>query len=89
MVFYPNILVCALFTFPYSSPRSAWFLPKILVLMRRLATQASTSVGWRGDEPLESDVRATRPCNTKGYSSTDLAMGFANVRAGTWYPPEH
>ena len=23
--------------------------------------------------------------NTKGYSSTRLAMGFANVRAGTWY----
>ena len=36
------------------------------------------------------------PCNTKGYSSTYLAMGFANVRAGTQkrravfgYPPEH
>ena len=27
--------------------------------------------------------------NTKGYSSTYLAMGFAHVRAGTWYPPEH
>ena len=27
--------------------------------------------------------------NTEGYSSTYLAMGFANVRAGTWYPPEH
>ena len=27
--------------------------------------------------------------NTKGYSSTYPAMGFANVRAGTWYPPEH
>ena len=34
--------------------------------------------------------------NTNGYSSTDLAMGFANVRAGTQkrramfrYPPEH
>ena len=34
--------------------------------------------------------------NTKGYSSTDLAMAFANVRAGTQkrravfgYPPEH
>ena len=23
--------------------------------------------------------------NTKGYSSTYIAMGFANVRAGTWY----
>ena len=31
-----------------------------------------------------------RPCgNTKGYSSTYVAMGFANVRAGTRYPPEH
>ena len=28
-------------------------------------------------------------CNTKGYSSTYLAMGFANVRAGTWHPPGH
>ena len=27
--------------------------------------------------------------NTKGYSSTYLAMGCANVRAGTRYPPEH
>ena len=26
---------------------------------------------------------ALRDCNTKGYSSTYLAMGFANVRAGT------
>ena len=30
-----------------------------------------------------------RLSNTKGYSSTYLAMGFANVRAGTWYSPEH
>ena len=34
-------------------------------------------------------VNRVAPCNTKGYSSTYLAMGFANVRAGTWYPPEH
>ena len=27
--------------------------------------------------------------NTKGCSSTFLALRFANVRAGTWYPPEH
>ena len=27
--------------------------------------------------------------NTNGYSSTYLAMGFAHVRAGTRYPPEH
>ena len=25
----------------------------------------------------------------KRYSSTYLAMGFAYVRAGTWYPPKH
>ena len=32
-----------------------------------------------------SKVRALclRPCNTKGHSSTYLAMRFANVRAGT------
>ena len=32
---------------------------------------------------------SSAPSNTKGYSSTYLAMGFANVRAGTRYPPEH
>ena len=38
----------------------------------------------------ELQVRGSRStCNTKGYSSTNLAMGFANIRAGTWYPPEH
>ena len=31
-------------------------------------------------------VRNSLRGNTKGYSSTYLAMGFANVRAGTWYP---
>ena len=31
-------------------------------------------------------IRPVQPLrNTKGYSSTYLAMGFANVRAGTWY----
>ena len=35
------------------------------------------------------EVEAEPGSNTKGYSSTDLAMGFANVRAGTRYPPEH
>ena len=29
------------------------------------------------------DVRQPTAGNTKGYSSTYLAMGFANVRAGT------
>ena len=27
--------------------------------------------------------------NAKGYSSTYLALGFAYVRTGTRYPPEH
>ena len=36
-----------------------------------------------------ASVEVRKPVNTKGYSSTYLAMGFANVRAGTWYPPEH
>ena len=30
-----------------------------------------------------------RPATQNGTSSTDLAMGFANVRAGTRCPPEH
>ena len=36
--------------------------------------------------PLLMRVQPLR--NTNGYSSTYLAMGFANVRAGTRYPPE-
>ena len=32
---------------------------------------------------------ACRRRNTKGYSSTYLAMGVANARAGAGYPPEH
>ena len=44
------------------------------------------------------EVRLAKPrlFNTKGYSSTYLAMGFAGVRAGTQkrrgvlgYPPKH
>ena len=36
---------------------------------------------WR-----DSSTKTGGPhCNTKGYSSTYLAMGFANVRAGTRY----
>ena len=37
------------------------------------------------DKPVQPCVQS----NTKGYSSAYLAMGFANVRAGTRYPPEH
>ena len=40
-------------------------------------------------DPQWCEVRFARPRNTTGYSSTDLDMGFANVREGTWYPPEH
>ena len=43
-----------------------------------------------------NQARPPRVRNTKGYPSTCLAMGFANVRVGTqnWrgvfvYPPEH
>ena len=38
---------------------------------------------------LAESAPLLQPGNTKGYSSTYLAMGFANVRAGTRYPPEH
>ena len=44
---------------------------------RRAASRAALATG----EPSCSCKR-----NTKGYSSTDLAVGFANVRAGTRYP---
>ena len=40
----------------------------------------------RADDTFSFDVSSG---NTKGYSSTYLAMGFAIVRAGTCYPPEH
>ena len=33
--------------------------------------------------PLCAEVLRVQPPNTKGYSSTYLAIGFANVRAGT------
>ena len=49
-------------------------------------TAAEGSSG-RGTTSLRRPARAAR--NTKGYSSTYLAIGFANVRADTWYPPEH
>ena len=39
---------------------------------------------------LLSWAEQVRYCgNTKGYSSTYLAMGFANVRAGTQKPHAH
>ena len=59
---------------------------------------AATAALSAGSSPVCKRARASpaRPrdlpepsCNTKGYSSTYLAMRFANVRAGTWYPPEH
>ena len=41
------------------------------------------------DARAAGEAGQPRACNTKGYSSIYLAMGFANVRAGTWNPPEH
>ena len=48
-------------------------------LMNKLSTCVAQSAA-RGEDA---------PFNTKGYSSTYLAMGFVNVRAGARYPPEH
>ena len=59
------------------------------------ATDESGSVGACSSCTMNS-AAGTATCtaspphlNTTGYSSTYLAMGFANVRAGTRYPPEH
>ena len=39
---------------------------------------------------LEGNCESRRSCgNTKGYSSTYLSMGLADVRAGTRYPSGH
>ena len=54
------------------------------------AAQKNAARSNRGTTPPPwYEKYLSRPGNTKGYSSTYLAMGFANVRAGTWYPPEH
>ena len=56
--------------------------------VRRTEGWSAGSTAWLE----ELDVPRCPPVeggNTKGYSSTYLAMGFANVRAGTRYPPEH
>ena len=57
-----------------------------------LSVAARKRQGFRG-RTLSSGALAAlgegRCGNTKGYSSTYLAMGFANIRAGTRYPPEH
>ena len=48
---------------------------------------ANSTRGWNGGELSGSEPAFGGPSmpalNTKGYSSTYLAMGFANVRAGT------
>ena len=36
------------------------------------------------DFPARPSISSEPAGNAKGYSSTDLAMGFADVRAGTW-----
>ena len=68
--------------------------------------RTALNCSYRGDRvtrawPVGLRVRAAQTetrkgLNTKGYPSTYLAMGFANVRAGTQkrrgvfgYPPEH
>ena len=61
------------------------------------AAQNETQTGFRACvKEKSSPPYFSGTCNTKGYSSTYLAMGFANVRAGTLkrravfgYPPEH
>ena len=42
--------------------------------------------GWLATLRGPPSPAPSPPVNTKGYSGTYLAMGFANVRAGTWYP---
>ena len=51
-------------------------------------TSCSSGSSWQGTPESTTGGPGTRrspstPLNTKGYSSTYLAMGFANVRAGT------
>ena len=53
-----------------------------------------TLYGLMGGAKAEADGPSMPALNTKGYSSTYLAMGFANVlpkkrRAVFGYPPEH
>ena len=65
----------------------------IVVCRRAMRRQrhVQTWRGWATTMACQEDLgpRRSPPLNTKGYSSTYLAMGFADVRAGTWYPPEH
>ena len=60
-------------------------LPKILVLTIDdfVSAQGST---WRQVVHLHN---VSTPPPAQGYSSTYLDMGFAVVRTGTRYPPEH
>ena len=63
------------------------------VLCWRTYPQAPDSPNYSVLGTLDDTYRTGKPaalppsCNTNGYSrsSTDLAMGFAKVRAGTWY----
>ena len=58
---------------------------------RTLYTSSVRSKGLHAAEKFapSSWLKARPASQYKRYSSTYLAIGFANVRAGTWYPPEH
>ena len=48
-----------------------------------LHEEDGAGVGHGVDDELQAATRPSQHCNTKRYSSTYLAMGFANARAGT------
>ena len=52
---------------------------RVLLAARSSLGRYYSASRWQGTQVLLRPPSA----NTKGYSSTDLAMGFANVRAGT------
>ena len=52
--------------------------------------QAGAEMVWGREAKTTYDEPGAGLTRRTAYSSTHLAtMGFANVRAGTWYPPEH
>ena len=63
-------------------------LAPIAVVPRRRA-RAATTARCGAEGACARAQLAPTAFNTNGYSSTYLAMGFADVRAGTRHPPEH